>query len=240
MTTKEMTRGPVIVALACVAALDVGAQVPSMAFDSFSAPTLGYSSTDPSTSYGALLSITQAGTLESVGFTLYNHENSGGNIVAGSMKLTFYDASNGYSGGSLNLPVLGSVAVPLDLYGSPLTPGWGNTFSSGDLSAKNIVLPSKILLTQQFELTQGTATRYGIAASGTVPSIGSSTGKYFMSNSQNSAGLYSAAGGGSAYPLYRLSVNPSIVVPEPAAAASLASLGLLGWMFWRQCGRSAS
>lgn len=226
-----------VMALTWAASPGLRAQSMDVVFDSFATPAFGYSSADLDTTYGALLTLTQTGTLGRVGFSLYNHEGSGGSIVAGSMKLSLYDASSGYSGGALNLPLLGTVAVALDLSGSPLLAGYGNTYDSGDLTSRNIPLPSKILVIQQFEMTQGSATRYGIAARSTPPIIGTSTGSYYLSNSMNSPGLYSATGGGNAFPLYQISVIP---VPEPAGAAMLCGLGLLGWMVWRRCGRSAS
>lgn len=237
VTFQEMLLRSAVVAVAWVASHGLHAQGLEAAYDGFVSPSYAYSSTDQATTYGALLTLTQTGTLGQVGFSLYNHAGSGGNIVAGKMNFTVYDAANGYSGGPVNLPVLGTVAVSLNLGSNPLVPGYWNAYSSGDLTAMNIVLPTKILITQQFELTQGSSSRYGFVASSTAPIVGSSNGKYFMSNSMNPPGLYSSSGGGNAFPLYQVSVTP---VPEPAGAALLCGLGLLGWMTWRRCGRPSS
>lgn len=234
---QEMLYRSAVFVVAWVACPSIRAQGLEAAYDGFVWPNYGYSSTDPATSYGALLTLTQTGTLGRVGFSLYNHAASGGNIVAGKMNLTVYDAANGYSGGPVNLPVLGTVAVSLDLGSHPLVPGYWNVYSSGDLTAMNIVLPTKVLITQQFDLTQGSSSRYGFVASSTGPIVGSSSGKYFLSNSMNPPGFYSSSGGGNAFPLYQVSVTP---VPEPEGAALLCGLGLLGWITWRRYGPSSS
>jgi len=204
-----------------------------LVFDNLSSPaTLGYSSPDLDSYYGALLSVTHTGTLGEVGFSLYNHVNSGGNIISGTMRLSFYDATAGYSGGSLaGLPLLGSLNVPIDLSANPLAAGHYLTYVSGDVSASGISLANTVLVTQQFEMSYGSSARYGIAASGSSPSIGSGPGNYFLSNFQNGPGLFTATGGVSAFPLYQITV-----VPEPETWGALAAVGLLGWAAWRKVG----
>ena len=226
---------PVILAAVGWHAATVGTQgAPAdLVFDNLSAPaTFGYSSPDLDSYYGALLSVTHTGTLGEVGFSLYNHGNSGGNIVAGIMRLAFYDATAGYSGGSPSgLPFLGSLNIPLDLSANPLAAGHYITYLSGNVSASGISLANTVLVTQQFEMTYGSSTRYGIAASSSNPAIGSAPGTYFLSNLQNVPGLFTASGGASAFPLYQITV-----VPEPETWGALAAVGLLGWAAWRKAG----
>lgn len=233
--TTEFYPKTVAMALVWAACNAVQAQTLDVVFNSMSAPNRGYSSPDPNTYYGALVSVTRTGTLGSVGFSLFNGPSSGGSIVAGTMKLSIYDASQGYSGGAVYLPLLASLSIPLNLSSSPLSPGYYATYYSGDLTAQKISLTSQMLVTQQFELTQGSATRYGIAASGTAPSMGSSTGQYFLSNSQNPAGFYSGAGGANAFPLYQMTLSSNVpVVPEPESYAAVGGLVLVGWSAWRR------
>lgn len=233
--TTEFYPKTIAIALAWVACSAAQAQLLDVAFSNMPAAALGYSSPDPNTYYGALVSLTRTGTLGSVGFSLFNGAASGGSIVAGTMKMSIYDASQGYSGGPVYLPLLATLSIPLNLSSSPLLAGYYLTYSTGDLSSQNISLTSKVLLTQQFELTQGQATRFGIAASGTAPSTGSSTGQYFLSNSQNAAGFYSANGGGNAFPLYQITLSSNLpVVPEPETYAAVAGLVLVGWSAWRR------
>lgn len=221
-------------ALVCVALHAIHAQTLDVVYNGMSAPNYGYSSADPSTYYGALVSVTRTGTLGSVGFSLYNGSSSGGTIVAGTMKMSIYDASQGTSGASTYLPLLASLSIPLNFSSAPLAAGYYTTYYTGDLSTQNISITSRVLVTQQFELTQGSATRFGIASSGTAPTTGSSTGHYFISNSQNPPGFYSGLDGSNAFPLYQLAVVPE---PEPYAAA--AGLVLVGWSVWRRS-RSSS
>lgn len=230
-------------ALVCVALHAIHAQTLDVVYNGMSAPNYGYSSADPSTYYGAWVSVTRTGTLGSVGFSLYNGSSSGGTIVAGTMKMSIYDASQGTSGASTylpllgsfsNLPLLGSLSIPLNFSSAPLAAGYYTIYYTGDLSTQNISITSRVLVTQQFELTQGSATRFGIATSGTAPTTGSSTGHYFISNSQNPPGFYSGLDGSNAFPLYELAVVPE---PEPYAAA--AGLVLVGWSVWRRS-RSSS
>lgn len=221
-------------ALVCVALNAIHAQTLDVVYNGMSAPNYGYSSADPNTYYGALVSVTRTGTLGSVGFSLYNGSSSGGTIVAGTMKMSVYDASQGTSGASTYLPLLASLSIPLNFSSAPLPAGYYAISYTGDLSTQKISITSRVLVTQQFELTQGSATRFGIATSGTAPTTGSSTGHYFISNSQNPPGFYSGLDGSNAFPLYQLAL-----VPEPESYAAAAGLVLVGWSVWRRS-RSSS
>ena len=197
-----------------------------------SAPTYGYSSSIATSNYGGLLSLKQGGVLGSVSFSLYNSSVSGGNIVSGTMTLSFYDGS-GYAGGSIaGLPLLGNVAVPVDFSSKPLQPGTFAIFDSGNISSQSISLSPTILVTQRFQMISGTSTRYGIA-SGSSAAIGSPSGTYFLSNSQNDPGLYTGTSGRAVNPYYNLTV-----VPEPSTYAAMAGLALASWALWRNKARS--
>lgn len=213
----------------CVEANALHGQSVQLAYNGMSTPSAGYSSADPSTVYGALLSVTKTGTLGSVGLSLYNGSASGGSIVAGTMQLSIYDASQGTPLGGAHLPLLASVSIPLNFSASPLLAGSYALLTTGDLSSQKISLTPKVLVTQRFELTQGSATRFGIAALRTAPTEGFSTGHYFVSNFQNAPGFYSGADGLKAFPLYQMTV-----VPEPESCAVAVGLVLVGWSLWRR------
>lgn len=202
-------------------------------FDNLNGPaTAGYSFSQANTQYGSLLNLAQPGKLSGVTFSLFNNADSGGSIVSGTMHLSLYDATGGYSGGTVQLPLLGQVTVPLNLSAQPLAAGFYNTFQSSYLGNLQIQLPATVLLLQRFEITSGTSTRYGIA-SGLAPSIGSSPGTYFVSNDQNPPGLYTGTGGQAVYPLYQVTV-----VPEPESVAAMAGLALVGWAAWHRRSRA--
>lgn len=197
------------------------------------APTFGYSSNLRDTYYGDVLELTRSGILGSVSFSLYNGQASSGTISGGAMRLSFYDAS-GYSGGPIDgLKLLGKVTVPLDMAANPLAPGNYVIQESGNIASLNIAIRTPILITQQFEMTSGTSTRFGVA-SGSAATVGGSQGTYFLSNAQNGPGLFTGTSGRAVNPFYKISTYDFIPVPEPESYAAMAGFGLVAWAMCRR------
>lgn len=188
-------------------------------------PTAGFGDLNANNPiFGDSLNLAQGGQLGVLGLTLFNPNNSDntGSILTGSMIVNFYDNTVPYTGGALNIPLIGTATVTWDFTGiGGLHPGFYSP-NSYDLTALNINLPQHILITQQFTETSGTSIRNG-AALLSNPTTGSSPNNVFLSSSAISPGLYT------------ITANPGQfgfhieVVPEPGtfALASLIASALL-------------
>ena len=170
--------------------------------------------------FGDALNMTQGGTLNTVGFSLFNPTTGGntGSILAGTMVINFYDNSANYSGGLLSsLPLLGTATLNLDYSGDPLPAGFYLT-DSANISGLNINVPQNIFVTQQFTMTSGTSTRNG-AVLFSNPTVGSSPATVYIKSSATPEGLYTFSGGNPNQFGYHIEVT---VVPEPSSLALLA------------------
>src|SRR5258705_1192227 len=110
---------------------------------------------------GDSLTLTSGGTLANFGASLYNL--SGGDIITGTTTVNFYDNTIPYTSGPINNPLLGTITMNWDYTGAPLPPGVYDTQVVNNLAGLNIVLPQKVLVTQQFSQTSGSSSGWGAA-----------------------------------------------------------------------------
>lgn len=169
--------------------------------------------------YGDTLTLTAGGKLVNFGLSLYNSSSSGntGYIYAGDTTVNFYDNTIPYTGGPINNPLLGTAVVSWDFYlEGGLDPGFYET-QTVDLSSLNIILPQQVLVTQQFNQTDGFSIRYGVILF-SDPIVGSSPNTIFVSSSTTSPGL-STVSGNPGQVGYQIDVlpggnNPPIALPQ--------------------------
>jgi hypothetical protein len=168
--------------------------------------------------FGDALTLAHAGTLNTLTLTLYNSPASTGSVEAGNMLVNFYDNSTPYTGGTIANPVLGSVSFAIDFAPGGLSRGLGARITE-DLSAYNISLTTEILITQQFEMTSGSAEWLGVLRF-PDPTTGSSPDTVYIASSTVSAGLYS-------FSTTVAQFGYTLTIPEPSAALAGGSLLLL-------------
>jgi hypothetical protein len=153
---------------------------------------------------GDTLTLTSGGTLANFGASLYNL--SGGDIITGTTTIKFYDNTIPYTSGTINNPLLGTIAIDWDFTGFTLPVGFYETQVVSNLSGLNIVLPVKVLVTQQFSQTSGGSTGWGAALIDN-PLIGSSPNTVFISSTTTPAGLYGFGPGNPGQMLYQIDVT---------------------------------
>jgi hypothetical protein len=219
-----------LAAVGCLLAATSSSQAQIFAYDNLSTPaTAGYSELNANNPvFGDQLTLSQGGTLSTIGASLYNSTSGGntGSILTGSMLFSIYDNTVPYAGGAITGSLLGSATVAWDFTaGGGLLPGF-YAVDTFNLTSLNITIPQNILITQRFTLTGGTSTRNGFVLFSN-PTIGSSPANVYISSTATPAGLYTFSG------------NPGQVgyqiqlVPEPTTFA-LAGLGAASLLLFRR------
>lgn len=130
--------------------------------------TAGFSSTDLAAVFGDRVTMTGAGFLDQIDFTVFNSGSSGGPLLTATFNLNFYDGTLP----PLPTPLGTFTTAPVTL-GGGLPAGSYTIITVTALSGLGISLPTDVLLTQTVTAFTGTSTRFGVVFAD-PPSIGSS------------------------------------------------------------------
>ena len=224
---KQITSLSAALATLVVLALS-SAQAGTVVYDNLSTTVLAAFSQPNADSpiFGDSLTLTQGGTLRSISLTLYNSSSGGntGTIQQGTFVVNFYDNSAPYGGGTLSNPLLGTATFGIDLTGVGGLPAGYYTTYTQDIFSYGIVVPTEVLVTQQFTQTAGDSLRQGVLLFSDAI-IGSSPNTVYIKSASTTEGLYTFAGNPGQFG-YTLEVEG---IPEPTAMMVLigGSFGIL-------------